>query len=253
LEPAVVIEPLDRPDSLTDRAVRRLTSMILDREVAAEDFLPSEKDLGARLGVSRTVVREATRILAAKGLVRAEPGRGVVVNPPERWTAIDPELLAEGGQTTLLEIFEARRVIEVEVAGLAAERASLGDLLHLQMLAIELESARGEPEEMMRVDVQFHVDLARAAGNPILARFLDSLSQLLWAGRRATIVVPGAQERSIESHNRVTEALLKREPALARHAMEEHMRQVEGEIRAATRQRTPETNDDRRSTHERVS
>jgi GntR family transcriptional regulator, transcriptional repressor for pyruvate dehydrogenase complex len=240
LEPAVVIEPLDRPDSLTDRAVRRLTSMILDREVAAEDFLPSEKDLGARLGVSRTVVREATRILAAKGLVRAEPGRGVVVNPPERWTAIDPDLLTEGGRTTLLEVFEARRVIEVEIAGLAVGRASLGDLLHLQMLAIELDSALGDPEEMMRLDVQFHVDLAQAAGNPILARFLDSIMPLLWASRRATIANPGAQQRSVESHRLVAEALLTGDSERARRAMAEHMRQVEGEIRAAT---TPTRNE----------
>ncbi|MBI2941845.1 MAG: FadR family transcriptional regulator [Chloroflexi bacterium] len=230
------MERISRPDTLTARVVERLTGMILNREVAGGTFLPSEKDLGTSLGVSRTVLREALRVLAGKGLVEIQHGRGILVNPPERWAVVDPQLLLDGGRTTIGDLLAARRLIEGEIASLAAQRANDMAIAGLVQTQVRLRQA-ADPDEGIQADMEFHSALARAAGNVVFQRILDSIAQLLWAGRKATISVPGAIDRSVRSHQEILDEVVRRDPEAARRAMDRHLGQVEGEFIAAARRR----------------
>jgi len=128
--------PLAREPKLADRATQQLQSLITRRTFQPGDRLPSERELGSRLGVSRTVIREALRTLSTKGLVEVRDGAGAYVRAPS--TDLVSELLGicvshmETGDVTSGHILEMRRILEIEMSGLAAERRGPDDLAELE-------------------------------------------------------------------------------------------------------------------------
>src|SRR4249920_2142636 len=114
---------------LLGRVVNRIGMRIIGGDIAPAASLPNEADLCTQLGVSRTIVREATKVLASKGLLESRPKTGTRVRPPESWNLLDPDVLAWQWAAMpraefVREIFELRRAFEPTVAALAAMRAS---------------------------------------------------------------------------------------------------------------------------------
>jgi DNA-binding FadR family transcriptional regulator len=149
-------------------------------ELQPGDPLPTDVD-SDELGVSRTVLREAIKVLAAKGLVVSRPKTGTQVRPRRFWNLMDPDVLAwrieaEPGDDFFLEIFELRRVIEPAAAGLAAARATADEVAELEAAFAEMEANAVEsPEAYIAADLRFHEIILDACHNELLGQLGSTL------------------------------------------------------------------------------
>jgi GntR family transcriptional regulator, galactonate operon transcriptional repressor len=190
------------------------------------DALPTELELSAELGVSRTVIREALRVLAAKGLVDARPMLGTRVRPRDAWHLLDPDVLAwriaaEGEATVLRELLEVRLLVEPAVAALAARRQLASEELAAAHDAM-VEAADDE-ERFVEADLVFHAALLAGTGNASLRQLYAAIGAAL---RLARIVqVRGARgegrrgAEALPTHHAVLDAIKAGDPAGAEAAM----------------------------------
>jgi len=212
-----------RRGAVTDEAVAALVSLILDRGLRPGDKLPSERELMAQLSVGRSSLREAIRTLSALGMVEVAVGSGMYVadggtsalTRPLSWG------LLMGGQSTR-DVIDARRVVEVELAGLAAERATEEDLEAIADQLNLLRANADDAERCARFDVEFHLAIGRAAHSEVLYHVLETLRHLLrvWFAevypRHETPSVPG------ERHAELLEVIRSRDAEAARRTMAKH-------------------------------
>lgn len=223
-------------ESVAGRATRQLQQLILERDLQAGDVLPAERELGELFGVSRTVVREAVKSLAAKGLVDVRRGHGTVVTFPDVELAAETianMLRSEGaGRIAFSRVHEVRRLLEVEIAGLAAERRVALDLEQLRQ-TLEQTEASTSPAAWARGDIEFHATLARAAHNPLLSALLGSMSQILLELRRTAARLPDTQSRAQRFHRSIYEAVEAGASGAARKAMRAHMNEAESTFQRA--------------------
>lgn len=234
--PLADADPTRAAESTAGRVTRQLRELILEHDLRPGDVLPPERELGELFGVSRTVVREAVKSLAAKGLVDVRRGHGTVVTFP------DVELVAEtiadmlrsegSEQVAFTRVHEVRRLLEVEIAGLAAERRLPEDIVQLRERLLALESRR-EPVEWARQDIDFHAALARAAHNPLLSALLGSMTQVLLEVRLTAGRLPDTQQRAQPFHRALYEAVAGGAPGAARKAMRAHMGEAETTFKRA--------------------
>lgn len=197
--------------------------------------LPSEIELAELSGVSRLTVREAIKALAAKSVVRVEHGRGTFVNPSDRWSVLDPVLLvarsSQGEDRLALprKLIEARRVVEVAVAELAAERRSPEDVERMERSLAEMRTAADAQDTaaFVAADIAFHQQVMDAAGNTFLTSLFDPLSRILQLTRHQTSAHAPVRAHAIEHHQRILDAVREGTAAEAGRTMREHMEQTE--------------------------
>lgn len=200
---------------------------LLSREIRSaldgpQRWLPPERELAERYGVSRTVVREAVKRLELQGLLEVQHGVGLkVVDRLHAPLSGALELLLPDEADRLSQLMETRRTVEPEIARLAAERARLEDVAALRAVQDRLAAAAGA-SEAIQCDVDFHRALARAAGNRILELLLESLGDLGRESRKATIAQTG-QALVFDHHARILAAVEARRPDDAREAMRHHL------------------------------
>ena len=156
--------------SLSDDLAEQLLTAIIDGQYPPDSALPPEGELSEQGGVSRLTVREAVKHLRAQNVVRVVRGRGTYVNPPDRWTALEPVVRAASRTASgaLSErLIEARRLIENGACELAASRRTEEDLEELRRhLAVMREAAEvGDTEQFVQADIDFHDTVMRATGN----------------------------------------------------------------------------------------
>jgi GntR family transcriptional repressor for pyruvate dehydrogenase complex len=199
---------------------------ILLRVVEPGGRLPYEQELAAALGVSRSTVTHALRLLEGEGLVEVRRGRGGgVFSRGVNADGADPEV-ADALRSERAEIeaaAELRAVVEPAVAGLAAERADAARLRSLAVLTDEMGQAEGDDHRFMAADTRFHLEVAEAAASPML---FDAVERGRLALSRALEALPDSpawHQRSVEQHARVLAALRDHDPAHARAAMERHV------------------------------
>ncbi len=226
-------------------AMRILIGEITSGALAEGDRLPREQDLASQFGVSRGVARECVRSLEERGLISVKHGRGATVAPASQWDVFDPDVLSallagERGPKVLLEYIECRRILEVEAAGLAAERADDAGLEALAAAYAEMtsaaERARVNPaaEPLYReADVAFHRAIVEAARNRALARMTVPIHRAL-----STTIAPLARpehrfERGLPEHERILQAIQGGDSEAARSAMREHLLTIEGYVRTS--------------------
>ena len=208
--------------------------------------LPREADLASGFGVSRGVARECVRGLEERGLVAVKHGRGATVAPDNRWDVFDPEVLAallecEQGADILGEYLECRRILEIEAAGLAAERATESDLAAMSdafaRMSAGAERVRANPaaEDLYHeADVAFHRALIGATGNRALGNMTEPVHRALAAARRPLARPEHRRDRSLPEHRRILAAIAGRDPAAARAAMRAHLDTAELYLREYT-------------------
>jgi GntR family transcriptional repressor for pyruvate dehydrogenase complex len=200
--------------------------------------LPSETELAELAGVSRLTVREAVKALAAKSVVRVEHGRGTFVNPSDHWSVLDPVLLvarsSQGEDRLALprKLIEARRVVEVAVAELAAERRSPEDVQLLEGSLADMRAAAEAQDTaaFVAADIAFHQQVMDAAGNTFLASLFDPLARILQLTRHQTSAHAPVREHAIEHHERILEAVRRGTPTTAGRMMRDHMKQTERDM-----------------------
>src|SRR5581483_1384529 len=188
------------------------------------DPIPAEDELGVDLAVSRTVVREAVKVLAAKRLVESLPKRGTRVLPRREWNLLDPDVLAwqleAGADRKLLdEMLELRRLIEPPAVRLAALRATEEQIDDLERAVVDMATAGEDASASLEPDLRFHSLLLEATHNELLEHMASILSAVLrtlftYSGRP-----PGAYLRAAALHSHVVEALRQRDPAAAEAAL----------------------------------
>jgi GntR family transcriptional repressor for pyruvate dehydrogenase complex len=220
--------------------------------VAEGGQLPTLSELAAQFGVSTGVIRECQRALAERGLVSVHHGRRALVRPSEDWDVFDPDVLAalvsgDRAAHVLAEYLESRRLLEVEAAGLAADRATpeaiqaLSDAFDGMRAAAE--RARGNPAAeplYQQADIDFHRAIIRAARNRPLARMAEPIHRALSATFGALARPQSRFERGLPEHGRILEAIQGGDAAGARLAMREHLLTVEGYLRERTAATTRE-------------
>jgi GntR family transcriptional repressor for pyruvate dehydrogenase complex len=187
------------------------------------DRLPPERELALKMGVSRPSLRSGLRTLQAMGIITSRRGAGtfIVEGPPHLGKA-PLEFLAALHGFTLDQMYEARRMLEVGAAGLAAERAA-GE--HLAGMADELTgmfAALDEPQVFLRHDLGFHRAVAAGSGNPIVAAIIGTLTEIIWETGRIDMSGFSLRE-SAETHRRIYEAIRAHSPERARREMSEHL------------------------------
>jgi len=232
---------VSRAPSLSDKVAEQLTEAIVSKRVRTGERLPSERELGDKFKVSRTVVREAVRSLAAKGLVRVTSGRGVEVSGISSGNvAASMRLLVRGHEgLDYGKVNEVRTAVEVQVAGLAAQRARPEDLkcLHELCDAHERSLEAGDLAAASEHDFQFHRELTRASGNELLLAMLDSISDVLREVRNQSMNQPHVGEEGLEAHRRILKCVNSGKPEAAREAMAEHLAEAERVWRGSARGR----------------
>ncbi len=184
---------------------------------------PTEAEIAKAHGVSRSVTREAVKMLTAKGLVSARPRQGTVVQPPANWNLFDADvlrwLLERKTSIDLLRQFNQLRVaIEPEAASLAAQFHDDDDLLAINAGIAHMRAAEQGQGDVLDADITFHVAVLRAAKNPFYAQFQTMVSSALRTSIRFTNQVKG-RSANIVDHAAVAEAIARRDAGEARVAM----------------------------------
>jgi GntR family transcriptional regulator, transcriptional repressor for pyruvate dehydrogenase complex len=203
--------------------VEEIRQRIADGRWLPGQRLPSIAQLAQELGVSTGPVREAARVLASRGVLRIEHGRGMFVTAAPEISLDLYDYFQRVGTGSLLELFEARRLLEPELAALAAERGTDDEVRHIHDLAVAMEQRARAGEDFLEPDLQFHEAIAAAAHNTVLGGMMAGLHDLILEGRRATVNLPGMTPRAVRYHMLVAEAVLERNPLQARLLMLAHM------------------------------
>jgi DNA-binding FadR family transcriptional regulator len=219
--------------------VHQLGLRIIRGELAPGETLPEESTLGEQFGVSRTVLREAIKVLAAKGLIESRPRIGTRVRPRHGWNLLDPDVLVwrfEAGpdEAFLREITEVRRIIEPAAAGLAAERATPEEVAAIVALCERLEEAAvADGEEYIDADMAYHMAILEAGHNDLLSQLGDAIAVALRISRRLTITIPGSSLGGMPTHWGVTRAIRDRDPGAADRAMRALISHTAGDLERA--------------------
>lgn len=189
--------------------------------------IPPERELCLRLGVGRASLREALKSLEIMGMIETRLGDGTYVC--ERSEFLSRPLLwaiASSSEAEAQELVEARTLIEVELAGLAAQRATTTDLEGIGAQLDRMDEPKADLEQLQRADVAFHLAIARASHNSILMNALLLIRNLLqnWIG--SALQIEGVAARAREQHQQIFVAIAKKNQLAARCAMQDHLRDM---------------------------
>lgn len=206
--------------------VAELGSGIVSGRIAEGSILPGDTELSLRFGVSRTVLREAMKTLAAKRLIEPKAKVGTRVLDRSNWNFFDPDVLGwrcdAGMDLTFIEyLAEMRMALEPAAAAAAAERASSDDIVALYAIAAKFDDINHTPETIAKVDLEFHLAIARMSGNP----FMRSASALIEAALAISFRLssPAASPEMLDevaaNHLRIAHAIASRDPEKAVTAM----------------------------------
>jgi GntR family transcriptional regulator, transcriptional repressor for pyruvate dehydrogenase complex len=242
--------------ALTDEAITRLRSMIQSGQLPPGARLPPEHQLALQMGISRSGVREAVKVLESARVLDVRRGDGTYV------TSLAPRLLLEGigfafellQGDTLLEVMEVRRLLEPAATALAATRMSDQQVEELGALLANMRTVAADPEELLQLDIAFHRLVMVATGNETLTSLLDGLSgrtarARVWRG----LVGGNVAQATIDEHEAIFLALKAHDQALAGAAALVHVNTSESWLRAMLRQPQPTHTDTPPTTALRLS
>lgn len=234
--------PQKRP-SAPDVVLNLLKKLIAQGDLRAGQKLPNERELAARLGVSRPSLREGMRALAAMNIVTIRHGDGTYVS------SLDPELLAQPLQlilsidtSAIYHLFEIRRITEPAAASLAATRGSEEDLAAIGLELKHIGDLEQTADELVAHDTHLHRLIHQAAHNPLLLSVSASLAALAHEARKRTVLLPGNAALTIREHQEIADAICARDAGLAASNMLAHISRIENDLSEHSGvQRTPDS------------
>jgi DNA-binding FadR family transcriptional regulator len=220
------------------------TKIVSGKHVAGE-ILPTEASLGASLGVSRTAIREAIKVLSSKGLVEVRRKTGSRVRSQRDWNALDPDVISwqfagDGIPTGAInDLTELRRIIEPACARLAAKRATAEELAEIEKALIEMEQAAGKTEASVEADLNFHLAILEATHNSFMRPFGALIQAALRASFRLTNADMAAYRLSLTKHRAVLASIKNGKPEEADIAMQIVLRGSQRDLEHALRPPAP--------------
>ena len=227
----------EKTKRLSEKVSETLKGLIIEEGFAAGDRFYSEHELTGLLGVSRSSVREAVRILEATGWVRVIHGKGIFVAgaSPQEVEAFSEWL--RRNEDGILEHFEIRLIIDPKAAAYAAKNAddrdiqALRDLCETFCRSVDSKAT----EDLVRLDSQLHAAIAKSTKNRTLAILMKTMTRVLPEGWISSLHVPGRARKTVEEHRRIVDAIARRDPAAAEREMTEHLTRALEDIRASIR------------------
>ena len=235
--PEFKVERLTSAGSLTDRVCEALTQLISGEDFPPGSRLPSEMNMASRFSVSRTVIREAISRLKSEGLVESRQGSGVFVrednmDAPFR---IDPTIV--GSAHSILQVVELRKVLEGEIAALAAERRTKEQLAAIRQALKKIDADVATGSNGVDADIAFHRSIAEATGNPHFLALIQFLFNFLRNATQTTRSIEATRDSLAqqvkEEHRAIVEAIAHQDAAAARAAARLHMNRASRRLGSA--------------------
>jgi len=221
------IKPIER-STLPDKIIEQIKNTIIEGGLQPGDKLPSERELAEKFSVGRTTVREALKALSYVGIIK-KVREGTIVN-----RNISNFFIDSLTQILLLkhldfeDLFETRKILEVKLAGLAAQRATTEDIEMIRNILRKMsEKANQNPYEFITEDIKFHESIAEAAQNRVLYEIFITIRSLLRKAQEEVIKHPGIMKRSLKAHQQIFEAVKMQNVSKAKRAMFDHLDDVE--------------------------
>lgn len=201
---------------------------------------PTEAGLCEQFGASRSVLREAVKMLTAKGLLSARPRQGTRVEPEQHWNLLDPDVLRwllerKFSLSLLIEFTEVRLAIEPKAAAAAARIATPATLAPIKAAIERMKSAARGEDDPLSSDIAFHVAVLRASGNRFYAQLEELINTALRISIRLTNQFKGVALADVADHQKVLDAIEARDPERAHAAAEVIIREVMDLIAAGAR------------------
>jgi GntR family galactonate operon transcriptional repressor len=220
---------IESAGNLHDRVTRKLALQLIEAERnSGEVVFPNEADLCKQLGVSRSILREAVKVLEGKGLLEVRPRSGTRSKPRSEWHLLDPDVLGWQAETQmdprlLRDLCEVRLAIEPTAAGFAAVRATAEEIAIIECCLEQWErlAKTHDPDEAIRLNLQFHEAVVEASHNPLFQQLNASIRQPLRAALSCTLQLPASPTLEFEAHRSLFQAIQRRDPLAARAASEE--------------------------------
>ena len=211
-----------------EEIVRQIKQLISEGQLKSGDRLPPERDRAEKFVVSRTSVREALRTLESLGLIEIRPGEGTFVREVSIDALVGPlALLLTTQREAIAELFEARRLLEPALAGLAAARATRDEIQEMDRILEEQAKEVAAGNTGLAQDAAFHAAIGAAAHNRAITRLAHAIMDLLSQSREESLNTPGRPTRSHQDHRRILAAITARDERAARQAMLDHLEAVE--------------------------
>ena len=212
------------PPAAAKSVVAYIRRLIEGGNLKAGDKLPPERELAELIGVSRPSVRVGLRSLATVGVVESRRGSGTFVSEGPPLLDVNPlSLFAALHGIPQAELFETRRAIEIDLAGLAAERAEGDELAAISEEVMEMFASRGDVHRFLVHDIRFHRAVAAAARNPLLAAIMEMVADLFYDQRKSTVDQWSGAPEAAEQHRRIYQAIRARDVESARLEMDRHL------------------------------
>src|ERR1700728_985943 len=210
------LTPVSRT-TLSGDICRKMVTHLIRGDWQPGERTPPERELGLQLGVGRASLREALKALEIMGMIETRLGDGTYVckrteffSRPLLWA------IASSSEADARELIEARTLIEVELAGLAAERATSEDLRLIGEQLRIMERTKKNPQEFVQADVDFHLAIGHSASSGILMNALQLIRNLLQQWILSAVAIKGVPEKACLQHKRVLQAIENRDGAAAR-------------------------------------
>jgi len=211
-----------------EEIVIKIKDMLENGRLKSGDQLPGERELSEVFQVSRSSVREALRTLETQGFLESRQGDGTYIASKPVESLVNPlASVIFSEKDSQMELFEMRRLIEPQLAYLAAERATQEEIALMEQALVLQEEAVARGETGTDVDKSFHYIMAKATKNKVLLRLTDSMRDLLAESRDKYLQVEGRPGKSILRHRQVLDAIKARDAELAAQVMLEHVVDIE--------------------------
>ncbi len=230
-------EPIERQkvyELIADQLLRRIG----ERQLRPGDPVPPERELTQAFRAGRSSVREALRMLESRGVIESNGNGTFVVAGYANPLNSSVQLLLSLDQATMLDVYELRRIVECEAAGLAAERHADS---HLDLMDAAIEEmaaalASEDPDRGARYidgDLRFHLAIAEATRNGVVLNAMDAVRGVIRRALMSIFLIPESPERSLEQHRAIRAAIAARDAPTAREAMRAHLVRVESDVHNA--------------------
>ncbi len=236
-----IFSPVGKRSLLSKMVESKIEEAIRRKVLIPGAKLPSELELCQQFGVSRTAIREALRMLSARGLVTIMKGKGIFIQNLSAESVTDPISLyleMQLDRDYVLDVVHARQIIEPPIAASAALCHTNEDAVQLRNDLEELIGSKGDYHELSRLDMQFHLDIAKAAENSIIPLILEPIHRLVPPTQSSVYeTVSDARRSAVEWHEKIISAILRRDAEGAREAMIHHLEIAEQHTEQMLRQK----------------
>lgn len=219
-----MVKPIKKIN-VAEQAINKIYELVKEKNLKAGDRLPPERELVKILEISRSSLREAIRALEMIGVINVTQGRGMVIETTKISNSIIKPLAFSIilNKNTFLELFEARKLIEVECAGLAAERISTSELKKIKEIYNLLIKHQKNREKSIKYEIKLHEEITEIAKNNVLRDILSSIKKLLRESRDTTVPSQGVTLKTINCHEKLIQAFEEKDSSKARKLMFKHL------------------------------